>query len=50
MKDDQKVATVATLIKEEETDEKIEVPNVEEQSIIENNNQENFKSDDSVTD
>ncbi len=50
LKDDQKVATVATLIKEEETDEKIEVPNVEEHSIIENNNQENFKSDDSVTD
>jgi len=49
LKDDQKVATVATLIKEDE-EEEIEVLDVDEsESIVENNNQESLESDESTT-
>lgn len=48
LKEDQKVATVATLIKEEE-DEEVEVLDVDEQVAVENNNQENLESDETTT-
>ena len=48
LKDDQKVATVATLIKEEDDDE-VEILDVDEQPVVENNNYENVESDESTT-